>query len=307
MRRVVVVLAAFVVCIALAVPPAYILTPYGWRHRDCVLQGLRNVVFNGGDELTVDGRLFKVPAFCHTKESWWGPDDYTCTALPCNDWMDNAGYMIPEPLKGPFFRGFSADYVAPVLPIANSQQTLFYFIGLENTNGTARSGPNRVILQPVLTYGNNRPTDSWYIQSWACCPADMTVASPPILGIAAGDTLSTFMNQTSATEAVVFASFSPKGYPNSSLATSLNIFLGQPDFPNPVLFNWADATLEVYNAYSCGAMARGKMVMQNMKLWDDQYRSVPFPGASSWSVTGSRPCGGTTVVQGNSVTIVHNQ
>jgi hypothetical protein len=90
----------------------------------------------------------------------WGPANYTCNALPCNDWMDNAGWQDTTAT----LRAFSGVYQAPQLPASSAGQTLFYFLGLENTDGLARHGPNRVILQPVLTYGNGQPTDSWYLK-----------------------------------------------------------------------------------------------------------------------------------------------
>ena len=84
----------------------------------------------------------------------------TCSSLPCNNWIDNAGW---QQAKGDTpIGGFSATYLVPTTPTSKGPgQTLFYFLGAENTDGQPRHGQpppsGRAILQPVLTYN----PDGW--------------------------------------------------------------------------------------------------------------------------------------------------
>ena len=57
----------------------------------------------------------------------------TCNTLPCNNWIDNAGAMDTSRFIG----GMSSLYSVPGTPVKGDTpgQTLFYFIGAENTNG----------------------------------------------------------------------------------------------------------------------------------------------------------------------------
>ena len=57
----------------------------------------------------------------------------TCDSLPCNNWIDNAGWQ--QPTGATAIGGFSSNYVVPATPKKpwGTGQTLFYFIGAENT------------------------------------------------------------------------------------------------------------------------------------------------------------------------------
>ena len=114
----------------------------------------------------------------------------TCDSLPCNNWIDNAGWMMDPYNKEPYIGGFSAVMSVPETPKSGNTQTIFYFPGAENTNGKPRGGQpkpsGRAILQPVLTYGPNtncleshtKSKSGWCISSWYCCPKNITVHSP---------------------------------------------------------------------------------------------------------------------------------
>jgi hypothetical protein len=152
------VLLLFAALICVVASSNWVLTPFGHRLRQCVVQASSVEVWRGN--LLLDGKTrFAVPPECHSESSWKRSGsarrgkqqqaNITCGSLPCDDWLSNAGSLTPQT-----WRGFSGDYLVPSLPQNDFGQTLFYFLGLENTNGIARSGPNRVILQPVLTYGN---------------------------------------------------------------------------------------------------------------------------------------------------------
>ena len=109
----------------------------------------------------------------------------TCDSLPCNNWIDTAGYMTGDTLIG----GMSSVMTIPKSPPHGFQpaQTLFYFIGSENTDGQPRHGDpppsGRAILQPVLTYapetncgGVNGTKTGWCISSW--CTSLCRLPSP---------------------------------------------------------------------------------------------------------------------------------
>ena len=166
--------------LSVATAADWLIVPGGHRRAECV-HGVSN---NAHVEAHPDGSSailvttpegassrHEVAAICHTAESWRHPDagqakqriigsppscnvsPCTCDALPCNNWIDNAGYF--EMTKG--IGAMNAQYVTPGTPrTPNNNQTLFYFIGAENTDGLPRHGnpppSGRAILQPVLTF-----------------------------------------------------------------------------------------------------------------------------------------------------------
>ena len=67
-------------------------------------------------------------------------------------------------------------------------------------------------------------------------------------------------------------------------------------------FNWADATLEVYNVKSCEEFAIGPMHFTENRLWD----TAGKPMAPKWLETGPKICGGSTTLNSDgSITIEH--
>ena len=173
----------------------------------------------------------------------------TCDSLPCNNWIDTAGWMLDPFDKGPYIGGFSTVMSVPTTPAKPDQgQTLFYFPGAENTDGTPRHGApppsGRAILQPVLTYGpesncvGSSPASKsgWCIASWYCCPKNLTVHSTYLGDVSPGDSWLGLFNLTDDT---TFETVS------RNVATGMETKLTCPRQGRN--FNWADATLEVYN------------------------------------------------------------
>jgi hypothetical protein len=149
--------------------------------------------------------------------------------------------------------GFSATYTVPGTPPgdADNGQTLFYFIGAENTDGTPRHGANgdgRTILQPVLTYDPSAwckgSKTGWCMSSWNCCPANVTTHSTYINDIKPGEKWVGFFNLTSETTYEVVSKSAVTGQ-----ETKLAMARGGRDF------NWADVTLEVYGINKCDEFA----------------------------------------------------
>ena len=65
----------------------------------------------------------------------------SCDSLPCNNWIDNAGWMVNNNTHAradgsiKYIGGFSTVMSVPSSPPESHDQTLFYFPGAENTDG----------------------------------------------------------------------------------------------------------------------------------------------------------------------------
>ena len=227
----------------------------------------------------------------------------TCDRLPCNNWIDNAGWMMDPYNKGPFIGGFSTIMSVPGTPPSGGSQTIFYFPGAENTNGTPRGGQpapsGRAILQPVLTYGPNtnclgskpKSETGWCISSWYCCPKNISVHSPYLGNVKPSDDWLGFFNLTSR---------------NTFETVSRNVKTGEEtklSCPKQGRdFNWADITLEIYAVDSCSALPQGKMTFSNLSIWDENMK----PLHPDWVTTHNKPCGGKVTVNAHTVTIEHH-
>ena len=225
------------------------------------------------------------PAHCRLQSS----APVTCSSLPCNNWIDNAGWMQPNgttPLGG-----FSATYTVPLTPPGRGTgQTLFYFIGAENTDGQPRHGQpppsGRAILQPVLTYDPDgwckTSSTGWCFASWYCCPKNLRVHSDYIQDVKPGDSFYSFFNITTDGGTFVVS--------GTSAATGKSTALTCPRQGRN--FNWADATLEVYQITSCDMFSPAEMEFQHVSLWDTSYK----PLLPEWALSPPSPCGGSIIV-----------
>lgn len=206
----------------------------------------------------------------------------TCDSLPCNNWIDNAGAMNTTTFIG----GMKATYVTPDSPASSSSgnQTLFYFIGAENTDGSPRAGPpaTRAILQPVLTFDPSGWCESsatgWCFASWYCCPQDLVVHSAYIQNVEPGERFYGAFNLSADGQNFTVVSRSERTKQETSLVCPRQ---GRN-------FNWADVTLEVYGMASCDDFAVGKMKFLNVSLWDVAWQAM----APSWLFTSGKPCAG---------------
>lgn len=227
----------------------------------------------------------------------------TCDSLPCNNWIDNAGWQM-DPRSNdttPYIGGFSTIMNVPGTPVLSDSQELYYFPGAENTDGTPRHGDgkpgfDRTILQPVLTYGPNgwctNSTTGWCISSWNCCPKGVTVHSPYIYEIKPGDAWLGLFNLTDADNFEVVS---------RDTLTGQETKLAAPKQGRN--FNWADVTLEVYGAHSCPMFPVGPMSFTEMSMWDEEGQALD----PQWLTTHDKPCGGTVTVNSKtSITIEHN-
>jgi len=288
---------AVVLCADLSTNSDYVLTPYGYRLRQCVLEVPSGsfVAPDGNGKLRIERpshgstvvKSFETPAECGDdlqrlyNERQMRKRIESTSPFPINGWLDYGGWYPPTGQSN--LQKYTSTYTIPNNPTSASTQTLFYFIGMQDN-----SEPSYLnIIQPVLTWGNGNP--NWYVQSWACCPNNITVSSPPINGLKPGMTMNGLINRISADVWDIDSEFGGQH-------TTLMAQVGD------MLYNWAAVTLEVYNVYSCPQFATGKFTSASMKLYDN-FNQVLSP---SWTFTGATACNG--VIQGNAqtVTISHS-
>jgi len=200
-----------------------------------------------------------------------------------NGWLDNAGWYPPSGQDN--LNSFTATYTVPGNPnYTKDGQVLFYFIGMQN-NGY----PNAVnILQPVLTWGNGYT--QWYVKSWACCPSNITVSSPPIFGLNPGSTFFGTINRVSSSTWKIDSIFNGQH-------TTLNAQVGS------YIYNWADVTLEVYNIAQCTDFATGPMTFSALAMTDSKGQTL----TPQWQLTAATSCSGRIVKSGASALYIqHN-
>jgi len=277
-------------------------TPFGERPAECVLEvphGSRVEEHPDGTAAllitTTDGAQYRhaTPLTC-LKEKASKPmtssisdcPDRTCNSLPCNDWIDNAGNMNTTTFIG----SMSAQYVTPEGPGRAGDQTLFYFIGAENTNGCPRSGNNLAILQPVLTYDPasycHGSRYGWCMASWYCCPSSVTVHSTYIQNIQPGDVYLGKLTYSAAADEYVVTG---QNINDPRYATTLNCPRQGRNF------NWADVTLEVYAVSTCDYFAQGPMYFNSITLQDMNGVDIQ----PNWTLTSNKPCNGVIKVLNN--------
>jgi len=258
-----------------------VLTPFGFRPKECVLEvPSGSVVTEGTDnKLIIKTTLasgedaisyYQAPSHCgddmaalKTKRS----RSYRSNVNATNGWLDNAYW------EGPIFEKFTATYVVPPDPLnVVGSQTLFYFIGLVNINGGAAEN----ILQPVLTWGNGYR--EWYVKSWACCPMNISVSSPPIYGLKTNSELQGVVTRDSASTWTIDSIFNGQH-------TTLHSQVGD------YAYNYADVTLEVYGVNTCDDLAHGTAKFTDLVLPQVDNNNVLAPQAN-WVFTAPTLCGG---------------
>jgi hypothetical protein len=297
----------------------FVATPFGLRHKDCILE-VPNGAIVDADNVSVlitdvNGVTTAHPPcatptpeviehsvrtsnLVHADPSCNEPP-CTCDTLPCNNWIDNAGSMDVSTAIG----GMSATYLTPSTPSNDTKgQTLFFFIGAENTDGVPRHGQpppsGRAILQPVLTYDPSgwcvNSTTGWCFSSWNCCPKNVTTHSPYITDVKPGD--------------LFFGSFnlSEDGMTYETLGR--NLATGEETKLKSMRrgrnFNWADVTQEVYTIESCNDFSPSGMEFRDVKLWDTEGNTM----VPKWLLTGNKPCNGVikqSGAMGSTFTVSH--
>lgn len=227
-----------------------------------------------------------------------GGSNVTCSSLPCNNWIDNAGWQQPKGATP--IGGFSATYLVPATPTARGPgQVLFYFLGAENTDGQPRHGQpppsGRAILQPVLTFDPDgwckSSSTGWCFSSWYCCPKNLTVHSAYVQDVAPFDSFQSSFNisEDGSTYTVTGVSAA-----TGKASTLLCPRQGRN-------FNWADVTLEVYQIAKCAMFSPSRMAFRNVMLWDTAFKEL----TPQWSLSPASPCAGSVTVDPEEHPTVH--
>jgi len=227
-----------------------------------------------------------------------GSAPITCTSLPCNNWIDNAGWQQPDGATP--IGGFSSKYIVPATPRTRGPgQTLFYFIGAENTDGQPRHGQpppsGRAILQPVLTFDPDGwckdSTTGWCFASWYCCPKNLTVHSAYVNDVKPWDSFHTYFNISEDGATYTVSGTSARTAQAASLLCPRQ---GRQ-------MNWADVTLEVYAMSSCDLFSPSSMTFSDVILWDTAYRAL----TPMWTLSPGSPCAGSITVDPEAHGSVH--
>jgi hypothetical protein len=266
-----------------AVPPGYVVTPYGYFHPTCVVHLMK------GDELRPDKGVVRhatgmtsamhVCPFAHYRadgERVIGDERGIKNPDISYAWIEDASLKTANPNNS--FGYLSAEWTVPPQPVSHDGQTLYLFIGLEDVDDIA------TILQPVLGW-NADYYENYGIASWNCCEAGTAYEATPAL-VSPGDTILGYLYNTCAVGVTncgswdVVAEDLQNGAASELLDTSN---YGQ-------IFNWAfGGVVEVYNIVQCSDFpadpsdtALSGVAFDKIRLYSDALVQRPRP---RWTVT----------------------
>jgi len=276
---------SFLFLMAVVIYAEDVITPFGVRPKDCVIEvPSGSTVIPGDDDNTL---IIKTPATETDPESvqyfmvppHCGGDIENIRqnriqrrnqeSVQVSGWLDYVGWYPPNGENS--LSSFTSTYVVPGDPQNNNGgQVLFYFIGMQDNDDTSAIN----ILQPVLTWGNG--FTQWYVKSWVCCPKNITVSSPPIFGLSSGSQVHGVIHRETDSTWTIDSVFDGKH-------TTLNAQVGD------YIYNWADITLEVYYVNQCEDFAKGKAYFNDLKMTDAQGQQL----SPQWKPTGTTFCSGS--------------
>ncbi|GEM_PF-2162559 len=167
-----------------SVPGDFITTPFGWAHPSCVIHVAEdeeqrdNVIVDSKgarrrDILPCKHRMFKRDGRLRLES---GGRRVSETAPATNGWIAFADSPLLEAYK---FQ--AAVFNVPAAPTGQDSQVLFFFPGLEPSDGS-------FILQPVLEW-NQAGSRRWTITSWACCNVGGNVSAGNRVNVNPGEVI----------------------------------------------------------------------------------------------------------------------
>jgi hypothetical protein len=151
----------------------YVLTPHGYYHQSCVHEVPDGAeVGVGGRVMLADGSERQLPGCNHPRLVLRNEAVEPTT----NGWVEDANWTSPSPATK-----LTSRFGVPSAPSASAGQVVFFFPGMEPSDGT-------IILQPVLQWGASAAGggDDWEIASWSCGPS---CVHSKLVKVASGDTL----------------------------------------------------------------------------------------------------------------------
>jgi len=195
-----------------------------------------------------------------------------------NGWIDSASYLINN--KGQNITGFNGTYTVPNNPPEISEQSLFYYVGIENVDSVYPT-----ILQPVLGWVEEQ--QEWCISSWNCCPGGQTHQSSVLTGMKPSDQVFGFI-KSSGENFIVGSRWNNK---QVELAVESDGYQ----------FVFAVVVLEAYYVASCNEFPEGPVLFSNLTLQVNDQTIIP-----SWLPSPTSECNGTVIVESPSqVSIQH--
>jgi len=291
-------------------------TPFGPRPPECVFSAPHgSTILEGLDGQLLlhapgaaEPSLVPVPESCHAYEaarreslerSSGSPPGAVQHGLVPDGWLSNAGvYYTEYSAKLREVHKFTGLFtVPPAPPSPYESETVYYFIGLEDTS----MGAQVSIHQPVLTWGGGDETEGgnggWYLWSWTCCPQNVTWHSEDIAGFVPGDTVYGRIEKTADATWTIDGAFKDGSghWHNTTLVSQVGNYN----------YNYADVTLEVYGVTSCDQMPYGASDFTELEISLSDGSSWVSP---NWHVTGSTSdCQvGTTVHDARTISISTN-
>lgn len=263
-----------------AVPADYVITPFGYFHRSCVMN------LGNGDEVRQDensvrrsnGTYDRIPlcGYAHYEangEAVTGDEQGLKQPTIGHAWVEAAATK-----SSTSFAYLHANWTVPPAPSKNDGQIVFLFPGLEDYKDfPVVKGSKVSIIQPVLGWNRDYPS-AWSIASWNCCVSGTVFEAPPVR-VNSGDTILGYMFDTCSPGTLSCPTWDIVTWDLTS--GKFSELLNTSSFGQT--FNWAFAgVLEVYNIVQCGDYPpNGSISFYNLGLYD--YRGIQI-ASPAWSV-----------------------
>ena len=171
-----------------------VLTPNGWRHRDCVYAIPDGAHVHHGLVTRVDGSTFELPTCSHASHAAGGTGGVSDVLPAPGTFVEYGSYDNGTP-----WGEINASWHVPTAPRNpyTGAQVFFAWIGLEPFNGNS-------IFQPVLTYGDQGMYGGnyWTATSFFCGTPETCAFSSPVLSVSAGDSLTGSVTASSCADGV---------------------------------------------------------------------------------------------------------
>lgn len=253
-----------------SVPNGYIVTPFGYFHRSCVLElkDKETLVEHGSVIRHADGtRTSVVPcSYPHFKANGQVATAGIAGVEPptiSHDWIEDATATTSTQ-----YEELIGTWTVPPSPTSNDGQTIYLFPGFEDYDDAVS------IVQPVLGWYDGQ----WTIASWNCCISGITTHSTP-QDVSPGDTIRGTM-------------YGVDDYDGSGDGPGENIYtydvtsgaatalINSSD--DGQTWNWAFAgALEVYDVAQCSDYPSGNSFIFNVAVYDQNGHLITNP---NWSM-----------------------
>jgi hypothetical protein len=293
-----------------SVPAEYVVTPNGYFHPDCVQE------VNEDETLRSEGAVHRIERLDGSD----GRDIVSCQhprfdargALVAAESIGTEGAVPDGDLDAaaatkPAFSGWiesanstavgpasylHAQWNIPAAPATKTNQTVYFFPGLEHAGGTT------TILQPVLGWNAGGGIAGWSLASWNCCKDGTTQHSGFIP--APGSTVSGDVGGTNCNSAGVCSKWQVVSYDwSSQRSTTLNTSAFG------LTMNWIfGGVLEAYNIGSCSQLPGGTVTFSAFHVNNANGTHVATP-AWHHDVGSVSPACGYSITQSGSNVILH--